>query len=149
MRIRTRTVALVPLALLLLSATAEASTYYVRTDGGPPDRCTGRADAAAPASGSGLACAWDHPFRALPPGGPARIAGGDTLQIGPGSYMVGFGAPGADTNTAVCSQDGTWECTLGRLPSGPDASHPTRLIGAGASAGCSNPPELWGTERAN
>ncbi len=149
MRISARSVAFVPLAVALLATTAPADTWYVRTDGGPPERCTGLADAPAPPSGSGLPCAWDHPFRALPPGGPARIAGGDTLQIGPGSYMIGFGAPGADQDPGACSQEGTWDCTLGRLPSGPDAGHPTRLIGAGAGSGCGNPPELWGSERAN
>ena len=149
MRMRTRLVAFFLFAFLLFPATSRAATYYVRTDGGPADRCTGLADAAAPPTGSGLPCAWDHPFRALPPGGPARIAGGDTLQIGPGSYMMGFGAPGADTNPETCGQEGTWECNPAPLPSGPDAAHPTRLIGAGAGSGCGNPPELWGTERAN
>ncbi len=130
---------------LLSSADSRAATYYVRTDGGPPDHCSGLANGPAPASGSGQACAWDHPFRALPPGGPARIAGGDTLVVGPGSYMMGFGAPGADS----CSADGAWGCYAAAVPSGPDASHPTRILGSGWDSGCASPPELWGTERAN
>jgi hypothetical protein len=130
---------------LAVSANAEAATYYVRTDGGPPDRCNGLSDAPAPPSGSGLACAWDHPFRALPPGGTPRIAGGDTLVIGVGSYMMGYGAPGAEN----CSAGGAWDCFMPPLPSGPDASHPTRILGAGWESGCANPPELWGTERAD
>ncbi len=149
MRMRAVPMAFFLFAFLLFPFPSPAATWYVRTDGGPPDRCTGLADAAAPPSGTGLPCAWDHPFRALPPGGPARIAGGDTLQIGPGSYMIGFGAPGADTSPGACTEEWTWDCGLGPLPSGPDAGHPTRLLGAGALTGCGSPPELWGTERAN
>jgi hypothetical protein len=33
------------------------------------------------------------------------------------------------------------------LPSGPDANHPTRILGKGWDSGCSNSPELWGTQR--
>jgi len=143
---------LVPLAAIFVSvavsvsgASAAPTTYYIRTDGGPPDRCNGLSDAPAPPSGSGLACAWDHPFRALPPGGTPRLAGGDTLVIGVGSYMMGYGAPGAES----CSADGAWDCFMPPLPSGPDAAHPTRVFGAGHASGCSSRPELWGTERAN
>ncbi len=32
-------------------------------------------------------------------------------------------------------------------PSGPDADHPTRILGTGWDAGCSNPPELFGVEK--
>lgn len=129
--------------LVLLPASSSAATYHVRTDGGPPDRCSGLAD--APASGSSQACAWDHPFRALPPGGTPRIAGGDTLVIGPGKYMMGFGAPGAES----CNASGAWGCFAAALPSGLDASHPTRILGSGWDVGCASPPELWGTERSN
>lgn len=127
----------VPLAI-------SASTYYVRPDGGSAEQCTGLADAAYPGSGSGQPCAWDHPFRALPPGGALRIAGGDTLIISDGSYRLGHGAPGAD----ACDAAYPWDCYMPPLPAGPDAAHPTRLLGAGWDAGCSHPPELWGAERA-
>jgi len=121
-----------------------ATTYYVRPDGGSPEECTGLVD--APYSGSGInqPCAWDHPFRALPPGGTPRIVGGDTLIIGGGSYMMGYGAHGAD----ACESDYPWDCYIPPIPSGPDPAHPTRILGAGWDSGCSNPPELWGTERA-
>jgi hypothetical protein len=120
-------------------------TWYVRSDGGSPEQCTGQADAPYPGSGLAQACAWDHPFRALPPDGAPAMAGGDTLVIGPGSYRMGYGAPGADN----CETDYPWDCTMPPLPSGPDAAHPTRLLGAGWDAGCSTPPELWGAERAD
>jgi hypothetical protein len=34
------------------------------------------------------------------------------------------------------------------IPSGPSAFQKTRILGAGHDSGCSNPPELWGAERA-
>ncbi|HUW08982.1 MAG TPA: hypothetical protein VM537_04595, partial [Anaerolineae bacterium] len=124
---------------------AQARTYYVRTDGGSPEQCTGLVAAPYPGSGTAQPCAWDHPFRALPPDGSPRIAGGDTLVIGPGSYMMGIGAPGDDN----CDPDYAWDCRMSPLPSGPDGAHPTRILGQGWDQGCSDPPELWGTERAD
>jgi len=128
---------------------AGSATYYVRRDGGSTEQCTGLVDAAYPGSGTGQPCAWDHPFRALQPSGEpgvpgvTRITGGDTLLIGPGSYPMGFGAPGAET----CQADYPWDCHMPPLPSGPDPAHPTRILGAGWDDGCANPPELWGRER--
>jgi len=119
------------------------NTYYVRPDGGSADQCTGLADAPYPGSGTDQPCAWDHPFRALPPDGTPRISGSDTLVIASGSYMMGYGAPGAD----LCSSDYPWGCYMPAIPSGPDPDHPTRILGAGCEEGCPDPPELWGTER--
>ncbi len=81
---------------------------------------------------------------ALPPEGPPRISGGDTLIITNGSYRMGYGAPGAD----ICETDYTWDCHMPPISSGPDAANPTRILGAGWDSGCANPPELWGAERA-
>ncbi len=119
------------------------NVYYVRPDGGSPEQCTGQTDAPYPGSGTGQPCAWDHPFRALPPGGTPRIAGGDTLIIGAGEYQMGYGAPGAD----ACDSAFPWDCHMPPLPSGPDPAHPTRILGAGWDSGCPDPPQLWGTER--
>ncbi len=66
-------------------------------------------------SGTAQPCAWDHPFRALPPDGTPRISGGDTLIIASGSYMMGYGAPGADT----CYSDGAYDCHMPPIPGGP------------------------------
>ena len=129
--------------LPLTVADAAANTYYVRSDGGSATQCTGLVDAAYPGSGTAQSCAWNHPFRALPPGGSASIAGGDTLIIGAGSYKLGLNAPGADS----CDAAGSYDCVMPPLPSGPSASQPTRILGAGYASGCANPPELWGSER--
>jgi len=119
------------------------TVYHVRPDGGSPEQCIGLADAPYPGSGTGQPCAWDHPFRALPPRGTARIAGGDALVIGAGSYKMGYGAPGAET----CENEASYDCLMSPVPSGPDASHPTRILGAGWDTGCASPPELWGSGR--
>ena len=132
------------ISILVREATAGGTTWYVRVDGGTPDQCTGLVDAPYPGTGSNQPCAWDHPFRALPPGGAPRIAGGDTLIIGPGSYRMGFGAPGAE----ACSDSMPWDCRAPPVPGGPHPGNPTRILGAGWATGCTNPPELWGAERA-
>jgi hypothetical protein len=123
-----------------------AATYYVRTDGGTAEQCTGLADAPYPGSGSAQPCAWSHPFVALPPVNnehrvPARIAGGDTLIIGRGSYMMGYGAP----DTSTCYANYTADCHMQPIPAGPDPAHKTRILGQGWDQGCSAPPELWGS----
>ena len=122
---------------------ASATNWYVRSDGGDASQCTGLVDAPYPGSGNSQACAWSHPFVALPPGGPARIQGGDTLHVGSGSYMMGYGAP----NTENCHQSMSWECHMTRIPSGPSPAEPTRILGSGHDQSCTQAPELWGTER--
>lgn len=124
-------------------APLSGTVYYVRPDGGDPTQCTGQADAAYPGSGQTQPCAWDHPFRALPPGGQPRLAGGDTLVVGAGSYQIGYGAPGSD----ACEEAGSFDCVMPAIPSGPDVSRPTRVLGAGWDTGCGDPPELWGSGR--
>jgi hypothetical protein len=118
-------------------------TYYVRMDGGSAEQCSGLADTPYPGSGTAQACAWNHPFQALPPGGTPRIGGGDTLVIGAGSYQMGYDAPGAE----ACDYDGSYDCHMPPIPSGIDAAHPTRLLGVGWDSGCATPPELWGSSR--
>jgi hypothetical protein len=121
----------------------DGTVYYIRPDGGSDEECTGLADVPYPGSGAGLPCAWDHPFRALPPDGTPRIAGGDTLIVAAGAYRMGFGAPGADN----CNEAGSIGCSMPPIPSGPDADHPTRILGAGWDSNCADPPELWGSGR--
>lgn len=128
--------------------TPGGTVYYVRLDGGSALQCNGLSD--SPYTGTGLnqECAWDHPFRALPPGGPPRIAGGDTVIIASGSYRLGSGSPGADS-PALCNANNPWDCTMPPIPSGPDPEHPTRILGQGWDSGCIAPPHLWGAEHSN
>lgn len=129
--------------LMILSMDAHSATYYVRTDGGTATECTGTTDAAYSGSGTNQACAFEHPFWALSvANAPNRMVGGDTLIIGPGEYMMGFGAP----NTPSCSQYYPWDCYMRKVPSGTTAN-PTRILGKGWDTGCSTKPQLWGTER--
>jgi hypothetical protein len=130
--------------LFLIVPVALATEWHVRTDGGSASQCTGQVDAAYPGSGSNQACAWNHPFVALPPGGSARIQGGDTLHIGAGDYMMGYGAP----STESCHGSIPYNCFMTRIPSGPSPTQPTRILGAGHDKGCTQAPELWGTESA-
>jgi len=124
------------------------ATYYVRPDGGTNTQCTGKADAAYPGSGSLQACAFNNPMWAIGPNqGSGPLAGGDTLIIKQGSYEMGY------TNgivTGGCDGGGayTYDCYMAPIPSGPDPAHPTLIYGEGYDSGCSAPPELWGTERA-
>ena len=124
-------------------ATFAGSTYYVRTDGGTASQCTGLVDVAYSGSGNGQPCAWNHPFQALPPGGTRRIAGGDTLIIGAGDYKMGYGAAGADN----CDYEASYDCIMLPVPSGPDSSHPTHLLGSGWNSGCTAAPQFWGSGR--
>lgn len=135
----------IALFLALASPAVLANTYYVRSDGGNAEQCTGLSDNPYPGSGTNRECAWSHPFVALPPGGSPRIAGGDTLLIGEGSYRMGYGAPAAES----CALSWSWDCFMPPIPSGPSPDKPTRILGSGHDQGCSAAPELWGTERAS
>ena len=146
MNAATRLAAGLPMLLLLAcsatrSSAAEATTYYIRADGGSAQQCDGTADAPLPGGdfASVQACAWQHPFVALPPLQPARIAGGDTLVIGAGSYAIGIGAP----ETGNCTPRDAPKCLMGSIPGGPSPARPTRILGAGHDVGCPRPPQLW------
>ena len=124
-----------------LSSQTQGATYYVRTDGGTSAQCDGLTD--APYTGAGSTCAWSHPFWALDSQGSWKINGGDTVIIHSGSYKMGYGA----ANTSWCEATSAYSCTLPPLPSGPDSSHPTRIVGFGWDQDCKQQPELWGAER--
>jgi len=125
----------------LLANESKATTYYVRPDGGNHSNCDGKAD--LPVPGKNGHCAWNHPFEAFPPKKTARISGGDTLVIKNGSYRMGY-TPGL-YDKGPCSRFWPWDCHMSSIPSGLDAKHPTKILGEGWDKGCSNPPELWGT----
>lgn len=125
-----------------LLARGPSTTYHVRPDGGSRAQCTGLTDAPYTGETGTLpqSCAWDHPFRAFPPGGAAVIAPGDTLIIASGDYAMGIGAPETD----LCDPGSPSDCYMAPIPSGPDPDHPTRVLGAGSESGCSSRPQLWG-----
>lgn len=133
-----------PSALGLAARHQDTGTvYYVQPDGGTAEQCSGLSNASYPGSGTGLDCAWSHPFIALPPLGTPRIQGGDTLLLAAGDYPMGFGAPGAE----ACEEAGSFDCLMPPIPGGPSPAQSTRLLGAGWDSGCPAPPELWGTGR--
>src|SRR3989338_5006040 len=82
---------------LLIVTPSYSATYYVRTDGGSATQCTGLADAPYPGSGTGMPCAFNHPFWAIAPANhPSKLVGGDILIIDGSNnaeYMIGYGAP--------------------------------------------------------
>lgn len=150
-----KTIRLIFMMIVLLSTTkCYATTWYVRTDGGDTTECTGTTDAAYPGSGTGQACAFEHPSWALGAGYSSTnhtngvMQAGDTLII-QGSFKIGYGMP----NTSGCSSAYPYACTLMQPPSGSDADHKTKIYGYGYEA-CepddrSNPTnisELWGTD---
>ncbi|HEY3521247.1 MAG TPA: hypothetical protein VGK80_09420, partial [Rhodanobacteraceae bacterium] len=142
-------------ALLLCAALfanpAPAATYYVRTDGGTVEQCTGLADASYPGSGKNKACAWKSPMEALPPRADnqpnkPRISGGDILVIDSGSYMIGYSAEAREAyGPDVCDASYSYDCVPQPIPSGPDPQHPTVVRGAS----CTARPQLWGTQGAS
>lgn len=136
LRPASRTLLKLSLAALaaLISGQSLATVYYVRIDGGDAAQCTGRTDAPYPGSGTNKACAWKGPHYALPASGSPRIAGGDTLYIGPGEYRIGFDAPGA--NGGRCYSGGPYDCYLAPVPSGLSGSRKTRIIGRSAPESC-------------
>lgn len=128
---------------LFFPPVSDGAVYYVHPDGGTATQCTGTADVPYPGSGAGLACAWSHPFWALNTSGQWKIQGGDTLILNSGNYQIGYGAP----NTNWCSSESAYDCVLPPIPSGPNATHPTVLMGAGCNGTYENAPSLWGTQR--
>src|SRR6185437_10273957 len=106
--------------LSLLPHSVWATTYYVRADGGTSAQCTGKSDAAYPGQGAHRECAFDHPFWAVQPGQRASnftpstvLKAGDTLVIGRGSFMIGYGAP--NSPNAMCYQPATWGCAIASI----------------------------------
>lgn len=125
---------------------APATTYYVRTDGGTSTQCTGTTDAAYPGSGNAQPCAFSHPAWALgAQGSNGSMSAGDTLIIGPGQYMVGYGMP----NNPSGSSSWTYESVMKSPPPGTSSFNKTKIYGKGYETSCKGAKaQLWGTERA-
>lgn len=146
---------IIPIVILALTLclNAYAATYHIREDGGNTTECTGQADAPYDGAGSGEACAWDHPWWAVGPGG-TNISAGDTVIIHPtlsgNGYEMGI-ADGngvrAEKNALNCHEAWAYSCHMGSIPDGIDVNNKTKIYGAGWDTGCANPPELWGSGR--
>lgn len=103
-------IGLLAIALCLVSSSAEAVTYFVRTDGGTSTQCTGTTDDNYDGSGTGEACAYSHPFYW-------------TGWWGDGSVSSGGVAPsynGGDDLVVTCNDQG--DCTGVTFNVGYDAS---------------------------
>lgn len=136
---------------LAIQTPSLATTYYVETTGGTTTQCTGTTDAAYPGSGSGQACAFIHPSWALGSLGTSGVmAAGDTLIIGPGSYLIGATMPNTSNSSCNNDQDFSYDCVLDDIPSGADSSHKTKIYGKGYDDPTNNTkPILYGVQRAS
>lgn len=146
-------IAFLAIAFCLISGSAHATDWYIRTDGGDNTECDGTHDSAqSGATDSGDAgslpdCAFEHPAWVLstPQGTTQLMQGGDTLIIGPGEYPIGFGMPnGCPAGYADFPYDA--DCMLNPPPSGTSINNKTKIYGAGWDSGCSSAPQLWGTK---
>lgn len=143
-------IALFSILLCMIANVSFATTYYVRSSGGTAVQCTGTTNADYSGSGTAQACAFSHPAWALGTGNSianGKMVGGDTLIIddtSSASYMVGYGMP----NTSGCSLFAPydWPCTLKKIPSGPNAATPTKILGSSYASGCATKPQIWGTQ---
>lgn len=139
---------LLTLSFLLLCSTSWAATYYVDVDsvGGNTSTCTGLSPDLFDGSGTGEACAFEHPVWALGALGTTGVmSGGDTLIIdddaGTAQYMIGYGM----ANTAGCTSSARYNCIMNAPPSGSPTAK-TKIYGSAWNTGCATKPQLWGTE---
>ena len=117
---------LLVIALLTPALPAHATTWHIRLDGGTATQCTGTTNAAYPGSGSGVACAYNHPFWMVnqSTGAWTAFTSGDTMEFDDPAtnttpYYMGIGlnglAPPSGSN-AFCPS--AVLCMLPVLPSG-------------------------------
>lgn len=135
------------LLMLLFVPLANATTYYVRTDGGTSAQCNGLVDAPYTASTSNLVqgCAYNHPFWVITPKGQnQKMVGGDILIIGPGQYKMGLDAPNAVSSS--CYSAWSYDCVANPIPSG-TSTNPTKILGKGWDTLVGVKPQLWANER--
>jgi len=138
------------LLLFLFCTPALATTWYIRTDGGTATQCTGTTNAAYPGSGSGQACAFNHPYWMIASGGTtwAHMVGGDTIQFADTgtskTYYLGEENAGKGTDwngnglSSICPTPNSnaaagASCIMPAPPSG-TASNPTRILGQNAGS---------------
>ena len=141
--------------LLIIPSLANATTLYVRTDGGTGSQCTGQASDAYDAGAHGTACALNHPNWTFPPAGESSTraaAVSDTVIIygsaqgGTGEYRIGCQNAATCRDSSVnltvsanCNTSGPGDCLMGTIPNS------VTVIGCSVSGCGANPkPILWG-----
>ncbi|MBB5329668.1 hypothetical protein HDF14_003290 [Edaphobacter lichenicola] len=119
------------------------TTWYIRPDGGTNTQCTGKTNAPYPGSGSGQACAFNHPYQMLNSSGNwTSFASGDTIQFVNTSgtsdtYFMGEKNSGVGTDwsaqISLCATgaNNATGCILPAPPSGTASQH-TRILGQNA-----------------
>lgn len=122
---------IIAIITFLTSASTQAATYYIRTDGGTRTQCTGLADAAYSGTGNNQPCAWAqfrYAFTDTTYGNFSwAINGGDTLIVRGGPYRIGYqgpnpgdhGGPNPGSPNAIA---------MPPIPSGTSQSH-TKILG--------------------
>lgn len=108
------------LGVLCFAPPVEATTYYVRPNGGTDTQCTGTSDFDYDGSGTGEACAFNS-WAWLVKRSGTRLACGDTVILDDDSESeIGLGAPGIINDGScfsganyACSSDGVPDCTEG------------------------------------
>ena len=142
------------LLIISYASYAQATTRYIRLDGGTGTQCTGLSNVAYDGSGTGEACALNHPNWVLPPAGGANdtskgLANGDTAIIASGSYKIGCQNTSNCRDSTVnlvsstCYTGAPHLCRMSAVPSN------ATVIGC-SSGGCATEgewPELWGQGR--
>jgi hypothetical protein len=136
----------------VISNGAGGHTWYVRQDGGsrytgnnPAGQCDGQGDAAYPGSGVNQHCAFND-FRLIwsDPWGYAdhtwAIAGGDTVIVRGQTPYLASGSTDASQQGMFGWGIGT-NIKMSSVPAGPDANHPTRILGENYGA-CSTVVDL-------
>lgn len=134
------------LALFVGAPMLHAKTIWIRPDGGNRTQCTGLANAAYPGSGTGVACAFNHPYQAINTAGTGwtNFVGGDTMQFFNTSgtsdtYFTGEQNAGVGTDwnanglSSICAppnpgQANGASCIMPQPPSGTAGAH-TKIYG--------------------
>ncbi len=158
-----RTVKTLLFLIFVLSCNnVNAAVYYVRSSGGTGTQCTGLANVNYDGSGSGEACALNHPDWVMPMEENSTESedkvnsSGDMIVIVNGSYRIGC-KDGVDcvnasynSNTGDCNTSATYDCDprpvsdnitiIGCSTSGCGCTY-----GWGGAVTCTTTrPELWG-----
>jgi hypothetical protein len=134
------------------------TTWYIRDDGGTPysatntaGRCNGKFDAADPGSGTNQNCAFkDYEYLYFDQVTHLQalwlITGGDTVIIRKPTHGLTYHSALINQSGYIptnCNSNQVYNgCDVPNIPSGPDASHPTRILGENyASCDQANGPD--------